>query len=71
MGGISYVDNGGGGAILLHNCISTIRNTNFTLNKAKIGGALQVLTDSGYYNDTIIDGCNFIDNHAEKEGGAI
>lgn len=60
-----YADNGGAIENLKGNL--SVDNCKFVSNKAKNGGA--VYTSS--YNDTKLTNCDFNDNHASVDGGAV
>ena len=60
---------GGGGGI---SCIyGTIKNCTFKNNIAKIGAGIRCVSQSGIPTGTVIDNCDFTNNHAFVEGGAI
>ena len=58
------------GAILVmsEGASATITDSKFNKNSAKTGGAVSISQASG---DVLIDGCEFIENTASYEGGAI
>ena len=65
---------GNGGAVIWLGSIGYIKNSNFTDNYAALNGGaafFRAESDTDPCNDTHIIGCNFINNNAERNGGAI
>ena len=60
-----------GGAMLIENSNSTIKNMTFEYNIARSGGAIYINCDSYDICRNIINGSTFSDNTAIEQGGAI
>ncbi|WP_298517423.1 Ig-like domain repeat protein [uncultured Methanobrevibacter sp.] len=70
IGSPGYVSVGGGVAFDGAKSEGNIKDSNFTGNGANIGGAIYSGTDDAEHT-AVVSGCNFNDNTAIEQGGAI